>query len=92
MDSKILFLSECVQSLVTKKKTQMKTVFTATLHGLTRNKEIVQRAYDLGIGITYKSLMRLHDSWALDEFGKSEICHAELAEEKVGTVIIDNDD
>lgn len=54
MDSKILFLSECVQSLVTKKKTQMKTVFTVTLHGLTRNKEIVQRAYNLGIGITYK--------------------------------------
>ena len=70
----------------------MKTVFPVTLHGLTRNREIVQIASDLGVGISYKSVLRLHDSWALKELEKSEVCPAEIAEGKVGTVIIDNDD
>ena len=90
--SKILFLSECIQSLVIKEKTRMKTVFSVTLHGLTRNREIVQIASDLGVGISYKSVFRLHDSWALKELEKSEVCPTEIAEGKAGTAIIDNDD
>ena len=90
--SKIIFLSECIQSLVIKEKTRMKTVFSVTLHGLTRNREIVQIASDLGVGISYKSILHLHDSWALQELEESEVCPAEIAEAKAGTVIINNDD
>ena len=36
--------------------------------------------------------MRLHDIWALKELEKSEVCPAEIAEGKAGTVIIDNDE
>ena len=91
-DSKVLFLSECIESLVTKNKTQLKTAFSITLHGLTRNKELVNCASDLGIGISYNSLLRLHESWALDELENNDVCPAEIAEKKPGTVIIDNDD
>ena len=70
----------------------MKTVISVTLHGLTRNREIVQIASDLGVGISYKSVLRLHDSCALQELEESEVCPAEIAEGKAGTVIINNDD
>ena len=91
-DSKIMFLSECIESLVTKEKTRLETVFAITLHGITRNKELVKFSSDLGIGLSYNSLLGLNESWALDEFENNEVCPAEIAEYKPGTVIIDIDD
>ena len=78
-DSKIIFLSECIESLVTKEKTRLKTAFVITLHGLTRNKELVKFSSDLGIGLSYNSLLGLNKSWALDEFENNEVCPAEIA-------------
>ena len=54
--------------------------------------EIVNAAADLGIGIKYRSLLRFHESWVLDELEKGRVCPEEIAYKKPGTVIIDNDD
>ena len=78
--------------LVTKDKSQLKTAFSLLLHGLTRSKEIVNIASDLGIGIPYHNVLFSYECWALDEFERQPVCPVEIAEGKAGTVLIDNDD
>ena len=78
--------------LVTKDKSQLKTAFSLLLHGLTRSKEIVNIASDLGIGIPYHNVLFSYECWALDEFERQPVCPAEIAEGKAGAVLIDNDD
>ena len=91
-DAEIYFLSECIHTLVTMDKSQLKTAFSLLLHGLTRSKELVNVASDLGIGILYHNVLYLYECWTLDEFERLPVCPAEIAEGKAGTVIIDNDD
>ena len=91
-DAEIHFLSECIHTLVTKDKSQLKTTFSLLLHGLTRSKELVNVASDLDIAILYHNVLYLHECWALDEFERQPVCPAEIAEGKAGTVVIDNDD
>ena len=91
-DADIYFLSECIHNLVTKDKSKLKTAFPLLLHGLTRSKELVNVASDLGIGIPYHNLLFLHECWALDKFERQLVCPEEIAEGKAGTIIIDNDD
>ena len=91
-DAEVYFLNECIHTLVTKDKIQLKTGFSILLHGLARSIELVNVASDLGIGIPYHNVLFLHECWALDEFERQPACPAEIAEGKVGTVIIDNDD
>ena len=91
-DAEIYFLSECIHTLVTKDKSQLKTAFSSLLHGLTRSRERINVASDLGIGIPYHNVLYLHECWALDEFKKQPVCPAEIAEGKASKVITDNDD
>ena len=91
-DAEIYFLRECIHTLVTKDKSQLKAAFSLLLHGLTRSKELVNVASDLGIGILYHNVLFLHECWALDEFERQPVRPAEIAEGTAGTFIIDNDD
>ena len=54
--------------LVTKDKSQLKAVFSLLLQRLTRSKELVSVASDLGIVISYHNVLYLHECWALGEF------------------------
>ena len=85
-------MSECVHTLVTKDKSQLKTTFSLLLHGLVRRKELVNVLLDIGISILYHNVLHLYECWALDDFEMQPVCPAEIAEGKAGTVIIDNDD
>ena len=67
-DAEIYFLSECIHTLVTMDKSQLKTAFSLLLHGLTRSKKLVNVASDLGIGILSHNVLYLYECWALDEF------------------------
>ena len=87
-----MFLTDILQSHITGKRTQLKTKFAVTLHGSVRSKVLSDLAADMGIGATYKDILYLYDSWALKDLNENSVCPAELAEEKPGTAIMDNDD
>ena len=60
-DAEVYFLNECIHTLVTKDKSQLKTGFSILLHGLARSIELVNVASDLGIGIPYHNVLFLHE-------------------------------
>ena len=91
-NAEIHFLSECIHTIFTQDKSQLKTAISSLLHGLTRSKDLVNIAFDLGIDIPYHNVLYLHQCWALGEFVRQPVCTAEIAEGKAGAVIIDNDD
>ena len=70
----------------------MQAQITATLHGLTRSKEMVYLLHKLNIGISYNDILYLESVWAADEIEKSAACPKEIAVGVPGTAIIDNDD
>ena len=90
-DAEIYFLSECIHTLVTKNKSQLKTAFSLLLHRLMRSNEFVIVASAFDIGVTYHNVLYLHDCWVLDEFGWQLVCAVEIAEDKAWPVIIDDD-
>ena len=90
--SESLFLTDILQSHITGKRTPLKTKFAVTLHGSVRSKVLSELAADMGIASTYKDVQYLYDTWALNDLSKENVCPAELAEDKPGTVILDNDD
>lgn len=61
-----------------------------TVHGLTRSKEIVNFMADAGVGIPYKEVMRLYDSWAMHDVKKNLLCPGELTEGKPGAFFFYN--
>ena len=90
--SKILFLSDALESLVTKKRTQLPVMLTLTAHGLTRSKEMVKLLFDAGVGVSMESVRNLYDTWTYNDLLKeNRVCPEEIAEGKPGTVIADND-
>ena len=91
-DADIYFLNKCIHALVTKDKSQLKTAFSLLLHGLTKKKDFVSIASDLGIANPYHNALYLHECCALDESERLAVGPAEIAERRAGTVIIDNDD
>ena len=92
MMQRYIFLSECVHTLVTKDKSQLKTTFSLLLDELTRRKELVNVVPGIATSILYHNVLHLYECWALDDFEMQPVCSAEIAEGKAGTVIIDNDD
>ena len=54
--SEVTFLTELLESSITSKRTPMKTLFGVTLHGLTRSRELLDIASDLGVSVTYKDV------------------------------------
>ena len=65
---------------------------SVTLHGITRNKELVDSNQKLGIGISYKDILFLRDTWALNDAQRDDHCPLEIADGKPGVLIVDNDD
>ena len=90
--TKVMFLRDAIQYLVTGKKTLLLTCLSVIIHGLTRSKEIVKFMSACGVGISYDDLRTLFDAWTYDDVENGEVCPDELAIGKPGTAIIDNDD
>ena len=65
---------------------------SATLHGITRSKELVEIFYKQGFGIIYANILHLRDWWILCDIENSSICPPELGIGKPGIQIVDNDD
>ena len=66
-DAEIYLLSECIHTLVTKDKSQLKSGLSLLLNGFTRSKKLINVASDLGIGTPYHNVLYLHECWALGE-------------------------
>ncbi|XP_066923249.1 uncharacterized protein [Clytia hemisphaerica] len=91
-DTKVEYIKECIEFILTGNRTRLPIMMSVTVHGLTRSKEIIELMSDAGIGISYKDVMKLHDCWAASDLENNPVCPSELAEGKAGTAIIDNDD
>ena len=59
-NAEIHFLSECIHTIFTQDKSQLKTAISSLLHGLKRSKDLVNVASDLGIDIPYHNVLYLH--------------------------------
>jgi hypothetical protein len=90
--TKITFLSQALESLITKKKTQLPLMLGTTLHGITGSKELIKFLSDAGICPSYDSLRQQYDAWVYDEMKNHPVCPDEIVFGMPGTAIIDNDD
>ena len=81
-DAEIYLLGECIHTLVTKDKSQLKSGLSLLLHGFTRSKKLINVASDLGIGTPYHNVLYLHECWALGEFERQLVWPPEIAEGK----------
>jgi len=79
-------------SYITGKSSAFQTQLSVTLHGLTRSREILDILKKFSLGISYKSVLQLYDSWAKHDLEKNDVCPVELAENIPGIGILDNDD
>ena len=69
-----------------------KTQLAITIHGLTRNKELVQLLHKFGLAISYDDTIDLESAWAYHENQVSQVCPKELAYGYPGIAVIDNND
>ena len=81
-DAEIYLLGECIHTLVTKDKSQLKSGLSLLLHGFTRSKKLINVASDLGIGTPYHNVLYLHECWALGEFERQLVWPPKIAEGK----------
>lgn len=91
-DPTIFALTSLLLSYITGKRTPFQVKLSVMLHGLTRSREIVDILKKFSLGISYKDVLHLYDSWAKEDIEKNEVCPEELAEGMPGTAILDNDD
>ena len=93
-------LSQCTLSLtslitqyVIKRPNTTATNATATLHGMSRSKELVDCYYKLGMGISYPNVILLHDFWTMHDLERCSVYLDETAEGEPPSInIIENDD
>ena len=62
------------------------------LHGLSRSKELVDIFHKVGVCINYASVLLLKDAWAVHDLQLCADYPNEIAEDKPGVIIVDNDD
>ena len=62
------------------------------LHGLSRSKELVDVFHRVGACISYASVLLLRDAWAVHDLQLCSDCPNEIAKDKPGVIIVDNDD
>ena len=62
------------------------------LHGLSCSKELVDVLHRVGACINYASVLLLKDAWAVQDLQLCSDCPNEIAEDKPGIIIVDNDD
>ena len=66
-DPNVLVLSDLLLSLINGKRTLDKTQLAITIHGLTRNKELVQLLHKFGLAISYNDTIDLGSAWPYHE-------------------------
>jgi hypothetical protein len=91
-DPVICALASLLLSYITGKHSPLKVELSIMLHGLTRSREIIDILSKFSLGITYKDVLKLYDSWAKHDIEQNDICPGELAEGVPGTGILDHDD
>ena len=62
------------------------------LHGISRSKELVDIFHRVGACISYALVLLLRDAWAVHDLQLCSDCPNEIAEDKPGIIIVDNDD
>ena len=78
-DPDLSALSDLLLSLINGKRTLFKTQLAITIHGLIRNKELVQLLHKFGLAISYNDTIDLESAWAYHENQVSQVCPKELA-------------
>ena len=91
-DSSALALSDLLLSFITGNRTLLKTQLAITIHGLTRNKELLQMLHKFGITTSYNDAIDLESACAYEENKVCQVCPRQLLNGFPGTAIIDNDD
>ena len=93
-DPRITTLSSLLLSFITGNRTSLQASLSVTLHGLTRSREITDILKKLGLGISYRDVLSLYESWAMHDIKAISTCPDPdtLADGFPGTGILDNDD
>ena len=91
-DPRITTLSSLLLSFITGNRTSLQASLSVTLHGLTRSREITDILKKLGLGISYRDVLALYESWAMHDIKANLTCPDTLADGFPGTGILDNDD
>ena len=91
-DPNVSALSDLLLSLINGKRAFFKTQLSITIHGLTRNKELVQLLHKFGLAISHNDTIDLESARAYHENQVSQVCRKELAYGYPGIAVIDNDD
>ena len=88
--------THALTSLITKYLTGKRTTFSinlsTTVHGLTKNKELVDILHKNGIGISYVDVLMLQDFWALNDLQLSPFCPFKIVNKIPAIVVVDNND
>ena len=88
----IIALASMITKYVTGRRTTTTCNLSVDVHGLTKNKELVDVLHKLGIGISYKDVLLVYDAWAVHDLQLSSSCPYELATGVPAIAILDNDD
>ena len=84
-------LTSLIESRITNKRTLLKERIAAFIHGLTRNREILDLLKKLDVIGSYDDIKNLYATWAYhDLVNRSSL--REIADNFPGTAIVDNDD
>ena len=90
-DPQTVALSSLLLSFITGNRTSFQASLSVTLHGLTRSREITDILKKFGLGISYRDVRSLYESWVMHAITANSTCPDELAEGYPGTGILDND-
>ena len=85
-------LASLLKKYVTGNWTTFSINLSVTLHGLTKNKVLVNLLKNNGIGISYKDVLLLRDFWSKNDLKLSPSSPFQIANEVPAVVIVDNDD
>ena len=91
-DAKVLALASMLTYYATSNATTTSVNLGMHLHGLSRSKELVDVFHKVRVCISYASVLLLKDAWAVHELQLCSDCPNEIAENKPGVIIVDNDD
>ena len=91
-DPEVMALSLLLFSFITGKHAPLKINVSMTIHGLTRNREIIDLLKRFSLGISYQDVLNLYATWTKYELEKNNGCPADLLENVPGVAVMDNDD
>jgi hypothetical protein len=91
-DAKVLALASMLTYYATSSPTTTSVNLGMYLHGLSRSKELVDIFHRVGACISYASVLLLRYAWAVHDLQLCSDCPNEIAEDKPGVIIVDNDD